>query len=418
MAQIGEFAFIVATLGLSLGVISDFLFPVAVGVSAITTFTTPYLIKFSEPFYNWLVKVVPPKYITRINKYSSNTQNIQAETSWQTILKNYGRIILINGIIIMAIYLLFARFIIPAINQNLESNDIKNIIGNAIPVLFILPFLWALMVKRPSSVAYKELWTKTKYNRGPLLTIEIIRFSLGIAILGFFLDRFASTTVSFFITIPVAITLMVVFSKRLNKFYTRIEKRFISNLNDRAVNTQSEAVTTLAGTSDIKTSLAAWDVHIVELEVKPLADYIGKSLLDLQWREQYGINVGYILRGGKLIHTPDRHQVLMPYDKVGIIATDDQFQVFKPVFDSQEIIEEQNIDHIKLGKILINHHSVKKGLTIQESGIRDKTDGLVIAIRRGDERILNPESSEVLQLDDIVWVVGNRKKIEKLNVEI
>jgi CPA2 family monovalent cation:H+ antiporter-2 len=211
---------------------------------------------------------------------------------------------------------------------------------------------------------------------------------------------------------------MVVFSKRLNKFYTRIEKRFISNLNDRAVNTQSEAVTTLAGTSDIKTSLAAWDVHIVELEVKPLADYIGKSLLDLQWREQYGINVGYILRGGKLIHTPDRHQVLMPYDKVGIIATDDQFQVFKPVFDSQEIIEEQNIDHIKLGKILINHHSVKKGLTIQESGIRDKTDGLVIAIRRGDERILNPESSEVLQLDDIVWVVGNRKKIEKLNVEI
>ncbi|MBW8359028.1 MAG: cation:proton antiporter [Weeksellaceae bacterium] len=418
MAQIGEFAFIVATLGLSLGVISDFLFPVAVGVSAITTFTTPYLIKFSEPFYNWLVRVVPPRYITKINKYSSNTQNIQAETSWQTILKNYGRIILINGIIIMAIYLLFARFIIPAINQNLESNDIKNIIGNAIPVLFILPFLWALMVKRPSSVAYKELWTKTKYNRGPLLTIEIIRFALGIAILGFFLDRFASTTVSFFITIPVAITLMVVFSKRLNKFYTRIEKRFITNLNDRAVNTQSEAVTTLAGTSDIKNSLAAWDVHIVELEVKPLADYIGKSLLDLQWREQYGINVGYIRRGGKLIHTPDRHQVLMPYDKVGIIATDDQFQIFKPVFDSQEIIEEQNIDHIKLGKILINHHSVKKGLTIQESGIRDKTDGLVIAIRRGDERILNPESSEVLQLDDIVWVVGNRKKIEKLNVEI
>ena len=76
MAQIGEFAFIVATLGLSLGVISDFLFPVAVGVSAITTFTTPYLIKFSEPFYNWLVKVIPPKYITKINKYSSNTQSI------------------------------------------------------------------------------------------------------------------------------------------------------------------------------------------------------------------------------------------------------------------------------------------------------------------------------------------------------
>ena len=297
MAQIGEFAFIVATLGLSLGVISDFLFPVAVGVSAITTFTTPYLIKFSEPFYNWLVKVVPPKYIAKINKYSTNTQNIQAETNWQTILKNYARIVVINGIIIVAIYLLFSRFIIPAINENLESNDIKNIIGNALPVLFILPFLWALMVKRPSSVAYKELWTKTKYNRGPLLIIEIARISFGIGILGFFLDRFASTTISFFITIPVAIILMIIFSKRINKFYNRIEKRFITNLNDRSENIQSEAITRLTGNSEATNNLAAWDVHIVELEVNPLAEFIGKTLVDLQWREKYGVNIGYIKRG-------------------------------------------------------------------------------------------------------------------------
>lgn len=418
MAQIGEFAFIVATLGLSLGVISDFLFPVAVGVSAITTFTTPYLIKSSEPFYNWLVKVIPPKYLAKINKYSANTQSIQAENSWQTILKNYGRIIVINGIIIIAVYLLFSNFIIPTINENLESNDIKNIIGNALPILFILPFLWALMAKRPSSGSYKELWTKTKYNRGPLLIIEIARFVLGIAILGFFLDRFASTEISFFITIPVALILIIFFSKKLNRFYNRLEKRFISNLNDRSEKSDPDAVTRLAGTTDGISNLAAWDVHIIELEVNPLADYIGKNLNELQWREKYGINIGYIRRGEKLIHTPDRNQILMPYDKVGIIATDDQFQIFKFIFDSRELVPEQNTDHIKLGKILINHHSPAKGLSIRESGIRDKTDGLVIAIRRGDERILNPDSSEILQVDDIVWVVGNDKKIEKLNIEI
>ena len=418
MAQIGEFAFIVATLGLSLGVISDFLFPVAVGVSAITTFTTPYLIKSSEPFYNWLVKVIPPKYLAKINKYSANTQSIQAENSWQTILKNYGRIMGINGIIIIAIYLLFSRFIIPAINENLDSNDIKNIIGNALPILFILPFLWALMVKRPNSSSYKELWTKTKYNRGPLLILEIARFAVGIGILGFFLDRFASTRISFFITIPVSVVLIIIFSKKLNRFYNRIEKRFITNLNDRSQKYDKEALKRLAGNTEVINNLAAWDVHIIELEVKPLADFIGKTLKELQWREQYGINIGYIRRGEKLIHTPDRFQVLMPYDKVGIIATDDQFHHFKLVFDSQEVVPAQNTDHIKLGKILINHHSPKKGLSIRESGIRDKTDGLVIAIRRGDERILNPESSEILQVDDIVWVVGNGKKIEKLNIEI
>lgn len=300
MAQIGEFAFIVATLGLSLGVISDFLFPVAVGVSAITTFTTPYLIQLSEPFYNWLVKVVPPKYITKINQYSSNTQNIQAESAWKTILTRYARIIMINGIIILAIYLMFSNFIIPAINENLDSNDIKNIIGNALPVLFILPFLWALMVKRPASVAYKELWTKTKYNRGPLLIIEIARIVIGISILGFFLDRFASTTISFFITIPVAVVFMFMFSKRLNKFYDRIEKRFISNLNDRSTSSDDSALTRLTGNTEVISNLAAWDVHIVEHQVKPLAEYVGKPLLELQWREQFGINIGYIKRGAKL----------------------------------------------------------------------------------------------------------------------
>ena len=141
-------------------------------------------------------------------------------------------------------------------------------------------------------------------------------------------------------------------------------------------------------------------------------------MVELQWREKYGINIGYIKRGEKIIHTPDRTAILMPFDKVGTIATDDQLQIFKPIFDSQEIVVEQDIDYIKLGKILINHHSPVKGLTIRESEIRDRTDGLVIAVRRGDERILNPESSMILKVDDIVWVVGNRKKIEKLNIEI
>ncbi|WP_234110897.1 cation:proton antiporter [Chryseobacterium sp. R2A-55] len=419
MAQIGEFAFIVATLGLSLGVISPFLFPVAVGVSAITTFTTPYMIKLSEPLYNWLVKIIPPKYIERINKYSSNIQNIQAENSWQTLLKNYGRILMINGIVIIAIYLLFSKFIIPKINENLESNDIKNIIGNAIPILFILPFLWALMMKRPKSGAYHDLWTKKKYNRGPLLIIEICRIGFGIAILGFFLDRFASTQVSFFITIPVAVIIIVLFNKRINRFYNRLEKRFIRNLNDRTDgNAQSEAVTRLAGNSEIKKNLAAWDVHILELEVNPLANYIGKPLIELQWREKYGINIGYIKRGEKLIHTPERNEVLMPYDKVGIITTDDDFQVFKPIFENFESAEETDANDVKLGKILINHHSPAKNISIRESGIRDKTDGLVVAIRRGEERILNPKSTEILLEDDIIFVVGDRKKIEKLNQEI
>ena len=85
MAQIGEFAFIVATLGLSLGVISPFLFPIAVGASAITTFTTPYMIKYSEPFYNLIERILPARWIKKLNKYSAGAESIQAESDWKIV---------------------------------------------------------------------------------------------------------------------------------------------------------------------------------------------------------------------------------------------------------------------------------------------------------------------------------------------
>ena len=152
--------------------------------------------------------------------------------------------------------------------------------------------------------------------------------------------------------------------------------------------------------------------------MNPNAFYIGQKLLDLQWRETFGINIGYIQRGEKLIHSPSRFESLHPYDKVGIIATDEQFQKFKPTFDAVEHISEDDRTSIKLGKILINENSPANGKTILESGIRERSLGLVIAIRRGDNRILNPASSEVLLTDDIVFVAGDRKKIEDLNLEL
>ena len=105
MAQIGEFAFIVAALGLSLGVTSDFLFPVAVGASAITTFTTPYLIKFSPAFYEFLVRVLPAKWIAGLNSYSSSTHQIQAESNWKRVMGTYINIAITNGIVLLALLL-------------------------------------------------------------------------------------------------------------------------------------------------------------------------------------------------------------------------------------------------------------------------------------------------------------------------
>jgi CPA2 family monovalent cation:H+ antiporter-2 len=421
MAQIGEFAFIVATLGLSLGVISPFLFPVAVGASAITTFTTPYLIKYSEPFYNYIIaRMLPGKWINRLNRYSSGTESIQAESDFKVVIKSYINIAITNGIILLAMILLSLNFLDPFIKQHVDDNNWRIMIVLVISLGAASPFLWAFMAKRPNNLAYKELWIEKKYNSGPLLIIEIVRILLGVLIIGFWVNRLGSTMVALLLVTPFIILVLLLFSKRIKKVYQRLEGRFITNLNARetaAENDNSINANLLRNNADIQSYLQPWDAHIVEMEVKPQAEYIGKTLIELGWREQFGINIAYIKRGEKLIHAPGRNIMLMPFDHVGIIASDEQLQSFKLIFDATENQDpgEVNIADIVIQKILVDEHTRLKGKDIRTSGLRERTNGLVVCIQRGNERMLNPDSGTILEWGDIVWIVGNKKKIQQLS---
>ena len=419
MAQIGEFAFIVATLGLSLGVISPFLFPVAVGASAITTFTTPYMIKFSEPFYNFIVKIIPKKVVIALNNYSASAQNIQAESEWKIVMRSYGTILITNGIVLLALVLLSLKFLVPFLDQQIENDILKNIIGLVISLGIGAPFLWALMAKRPDSIAYKELWLVKRYNRGPLLVLEIFRNIIGIVLIGFWVYILFSTRVAILVAVPLIIVVLVLFSTRIQRFYQRIEGRFLSNLNDRESSGPEDLQSQTNGHKKFRpqNDLSPWDAHMIDLEVNPHARYIGKTLAELAWRENFGINIAYIKRGDNLIYAPGRNNRLLPFDNVGIIATDEQMQLFKGQFDSVEIIdaEENGLEDIILQKIVVDEHNKLKGLSIRDSHIRERTKGLVVGIERNKERILNPDSTTIFEWADIVWIVGERNKIQKLN---
>ncbi len=417
MAQIGEFAFIVATLGLSLGVISDFLFPVAVGASVVTTFTTPYLIKYSEPIYNNLVKILPGRWVRALNSYSSGTQTIQAESSWKVLLKAYANIALTNGIVILALMLLSVRFFVPFLQEHVPNITTRSIIALVVSLGAAAPFLWALMAKKPENMAYKELWLDKAYNRGPLLVIEIVRNVVGVLLIGFWIDTLSSTNIALMFGIPFIIIVMVLFSQRLQNFYHRLEGRFLTNLNAREVEEAQQSGGVLRKQFDPQSDLSPWDAHIVDLEVDQQAEYIGKTLVELAWREKFGINLAYIKRGDKLIYAPGRFNKLLPFDRVGIIATDEQMQSFKPVFDRTEKFDpaSNNIEDIILQKIVVDEHTKLKGFSIRNSHIRERTNGLVVGIERRKMRILNPESATVFEWGDIVWIVGERKKIQRLN---
>jgi len=240
-----------------------------------------------------------------------------------------------------------------------------------------------------------------------------------LVILSFWVNRLFSTTVAILVAVPLIIFTLILFSRRIQKFYQRLEGRFLTNLNAREIaeeeNSHSEKI--LRKHFKPESELSPWEAHMVDLQVNQNAAYIGKTLEELAWREQYGINIAYIKRGDKIIYAPSRFNKLLPFDHIGIIGTDEQMQVFKPVFDATELIDENeyNIEDIIVQKLVVNEYNKLKGLTVRNSGIRERTNGLIIGIERNKERILNPNSNTVFEWGDVVWIVGERKKIQKLN---
>ncbi|RWU04415.1 cation:proton antiporter domain-containing protein [Pedobacter chitinilyticus] len=405
LTQIGEFSFIIATLGLSLKVTSDFLYPITVAVSAITTFTTPYLIKYSENFYNFLAKILPQKWLDAISRYSSSTEGITTLSDWKVLLRSYIVNTIIHSVIIIAVIFLASRYLHPFIENNITNGKNGVIINVIISFLIMSPFLWALSIKRIEKTAYSHLWLNKKYTRGPLIAIEIFRIALGIFFVGFLMYEFFDTWIAAGIALGLIILVMIIFSRKLQSFYERMENRFFYNLNAReAAKKQPE--------------ILPWDTHLLELTVAPESKLVGQTLVDLAVREKYGINIAMIERGKIMIPTPKRDERLYPNDKVLVIGTDDQLASVKHLFDGEnvEIDEEESFpkQDMSLQKIVINSKSPVFGQTIRDSGIREKTQGLVVGIERNGQRILNPDSNLVFENEDIVWIVGNNKRIPEL----
>ena len=255
------------------------------------------------------------------------------------------------------------------------------------------------------------------YNHGPLLVLEIARNVVGVLLIGFWVDALTSTNVALLFAIPFIIVVMLLFQARLQRFYQRLEGRFLSNLNARELEEAEQSGGVLRKQFNPQSDLSPWDAHIVDLEVDQQAEYVGKTLSELAWREKFGVNLAYIKRGDKLIYAPGRNNKLLPFDRVGVIATDEQMQSFKPVFDRSEKLDafNNNIEDIILQKIVVDEHTKLKDQSIRSSRIRERTNGLVVGIERRKMRILNPESTTVFEWNDIVWIVGERKKIQRLN---
>ncbi|KAA6434065.1 sodium:proton antiporter [Dyadobacter flavalbus] len=405
LSQIGEFSFIIANLGLSLKVTSEFLYPIAVGVSVITTFTTPYMMKASEPLSEWLEKRLPEKWKLYLNRYSTSTDTIGQTTHWNQILKSYSQTVILNAVVIIGIILAASRQLADQLHTRIPETFITNAVLFSITFLLISPFLWALVFKRSNRKAYSAIWLSRKYSRGPLLLLEFSRVLIAILLMGFLLNSFFATITALSFAAGIMILGMGIFYQRLQVFYHKIEDRFLQNLNARQ----------LEGSGKSKKILLPWDAHFAFLEVSADSNLIGKSLQELKIREKFGINVVLIERGSKTIYLPKPTEVLYPCDRIEVIGTDEQLDSFRGhveiSIDGNKYLA--NEESVALARIVVKNEYNIRGKSIRNSLIREKTHGMIVGLERNSERILNPDASMIIEDGDVLWVAGQKELIKE-----
>ncbi|MEO7978198.1 cation:proton antiporter [Flavobacterium sp.] len=397
LSQIGEFSFIIATLGTTLNVTSSFLYPVIVAVSAITTFTTPFMVKYAVPFSDFLEQKLPKKWVKNINRYSLNAQAIKSVSTWQKVLHSSIIQIVLHTIIIMAIILLSSKYVAPLVADTRFGNTLAVLIT----LITMAPFLWALSLRRVAVEEVEILWEERKY-RGALLMLILIRMSLGLFLVGFLLNIFFSPIVAF-VALIIAITAYQIFPKKLNEQYHKIENHFLKNLNDR----ENKKIDRRYA------NLMPWDGHMSFFDIGRESNLAGKTLEELRIREHLGINIAYIKRGDVTIPIPTKNERLFPGDEVCVIGTDAQVTEFTKYLNQNEIEEAKSVEesNIVLRQLEVSHEEfIEKSI----GQFRSKTNGMVVGIERNGNRILNPESNIVLQKNDIIWVVGDKKRMSEL----
>ncbi len=407
LAQIGEFSFIIATLGVTLKVTSSFLYPIAVAVSAMTTLTTPYLIKCSEPFYNWFEKKLPHPLLMSIRRYEKAMTTPSIDGVFKLLWREYGLKTILNSVIIYAISFGIGNFLTPKIFDSLGLNPFfTSLISCIITIILCAPFLWAIVIGPPSAQDsyHPEIVAQLRRMQ---FGLGAIRVMIGMILVAFIVHQFSTlkeASVFFLVIITIS---GLYFSKYAGTLYKNLEDKFISNLNENEKKILEK--------EHLKNELAPWDAVLGEFALSPYSNLVAKTLAESRIKEDFGVTLTLIARGEKKIFTPGRNEILLPHDHLYLVGNEEQLKAAKKAIevDASNFVH-HDVASIGLESVLIGEHSLLLNKSIRESGIREEVNGLIVGIERGGIRILSPDSSLLITKGDLLLIVGELKKIREL----
>ena len=413
LTQIGEFAFIIAAMGVSLKVTSDFLYPIVVAVSVITTFLTPYMIRLAVPAYNVIDRHLPGRWRLLLERYSAGSSTVNHKTNWQKLLLAVARVVLIYSVLSIAVLIISLHFMRPYLLDVLGMTWGK-IVTAVITILAIAPFLRALIMKKNHSVEFRTLWNDNRFNHAPLISLVIFRVLIGVGFVVFIIERLFQGSVALIVGISILVVCGMIFSRFLKKQSIVLERTFELNLRSKEMRQEY-----LGGKRpSYAGKLLDRDIHLSDFTVSPDSEWVGHTLKELDLGKKYGVHVTSIIRGTHRVNIPDGASRIFPNDTLQIIGTDEQLSAFSAMAEKAVLPpdgEDLEKREMKLSQFIVDKKSPFVGRNIIESGFRSNYHCLVVGIESaGEDALRAPDVHAPLRENDVVWVVGEAANLKKL----
>ncbi len=425
--QIGEFSFIIATLGISLGVTSDFLYPVIVAVSVVTTFTTPFFIKQSDQACGLLRKISPIKIQKLINRYRDARNEVpddSKEQDWKQFLKGYFSTFLIYGVLLLGVGEIGRLLLYPALVDMLPNTTLAASLTCIAIYIVMAPLLPPMMIFRKKH--FTALWLKNFANHLPLMLLIGLRTAVTIFLVVRPVYHLFHIPRWILLLTAVPLVLMISRSDWMIGRYLEMEARFLSNFNEKKLQDLREKQ---------QDKGHAWldeQLHVAEYACDSSNAAVDMELRDLQWGKMWQVNVIKIIRGKKHINIPEGYEQINAGDRLYLLGTAKALENFNLMNEQRNLLLEGERDNVSLHTFIENQDNcteeqqlfsyavtVQKasklaGCSVRDSGIKSKWNAYLVGIERNLMPMMNLSANFVLNADDLLWVLGPQKMGEQL----
>lgn len=426
LVQVGEFSFILAQFGESIGVTEKYLYPVIVAVSVITTFLTPYIIRLSNPAYEKVNSLLPRKVKVMLEQYAHNRNTISPDSDLSIMIRKFvvtAVIYIILTIFVMVIYFNYlSEPFVDAINAMLpeEMDWVGRFVALGVLLSVLSPFIYKIATKHIRGQETISVWNSGGIRRGYVVAMSLLRFIICTVIVIYCIQYYFAYTYGVLVVCSVSIVALIFFSTKVRNSSKKIEERFISNLNAREKEQDSNRFVR----KDFENELLNHDLHIADFELPVTSSYCGKMLMELGLRQVSGINIVRIIREGLDINVPGGRERLFPHDIIVVAGTDLQIEEFKRWLEMGETAKDGSHDIIRqripftLEQFVVTASMPFCGKSIAESHIKEKAQCAVLGIEHEGQTYMNPDASILLLEGDTVILCGEAPRIQKLLAHI